>query len=187
MSVWQREKNEANPFTITVILVGLFVGFGILLFVGQMTFIRIDTIVNYAILFGAVIFLLHLPFRKRLNRYLVEILAYSFIGWALIITSLLIGANYLFHGPSVSDRYTVESSMAHPEDRTIPFPVSITLENNDKQPHANVPPSVYDDYPYFLKFEGEEELINPTNPTVAQITTAKGLFGYRVLLHKELR
>jgi hypothetical protein len=68
----------------------------------------------------------------------------------------------------------------------LPIPVSITLSKNDGI-KKTVPAEAYDDFPYFLKFEGVDELKYKDKPVVAGFTTAKGLFGYDVLLHKELR
>jgi hypothetical protein len=184
---YQKVKNDVNTYTLTVLLLGIFAGLGMIFFVGELTLIRIDSIFNIAFLSGAGVLLLHLPFFKRLNRYLAELIAYSFLGWGLIITGLFLSMNYLFHAPQRVDYYTVVSAVAHPEDHELPLPVSVTIVDAGYNPSgAGTEARVYTDFPYMLNFKGEEEIKYNDKPVIAVMTSARGLFGYRVLVHKEL-
>jgi len=180
-----KDRGEVNMFTLSILLIGVFPGLGVLFYIGANTLIRVDTVFNIAIVSGAIAFILHLPFLKKMNRYMAEIIGYSLFGWGLIITALFMGGNYLIHGNPVSDIYKVETATAHPEDKELPFPVSVTISQLGDIP-TMVPATAYDDYPDMLKFKGAEEQKFSDQPKQAKMTTAKGLFGYTVLLYKEL-
>jgi hypothetical protein len=181
----QQDKTEVNVFTLTVLLIGIFGGLIAIFYFGAITFIRVDSIFNIAFLAGAVIFIIHLPFMKRLNRFLAEIIAYSFLGWGLIITGLFLSLNFVFHNDPETDHYPITyNSYTNSNNDTTGYEIQLV-----KSAPGNyyVDPAKYDDYPYLLKFEGEREMRFQGKPSEAMITTAKGLFGYRVILAKELR
>ncbi len=108
------------------------------------------------------------------------------IGWGLIITAALMGCNFLIHSKPVADIYKIETATAHPEDRELPFPVSVTLSKQDSGPKF-VPASAYNYFPGMLRFRGSEEQKFEGSPKLAVMTTAVGIFGYRILLSKELQ
>ena len=172
-------------FTLSILLIGIFPGLGVLFFIGEKTQIRVDTVFNIAMIVGISTLLVHFPFLKKMNRYLAEIIGYSLFGWGLIIAALFMGSNYLFLGQPVTDVYQVVTATAHPEDRELPFPVSVTISQYENM-QTIVPSAAYDDYPDMLKFKGTEEQKFVEKPKQAKMTTAKGLFGYIVLLDKEL-
>ena len=180
----QKEKGDVNMFTLTIILLGVFPALGIIFYIGAATLMRVDTVFNIVVICGLAAFLVHIPFLKKWNRYLAEIIGYSLFGWGLIITSLFMGINYLIHSQPVTDAYKIENAVAHPEERELPFPVSVTLKDENTN-QENVPASAYNDYSGMLRFSGEEQKFNGV-PKTAKMTTATGLFGYRVLLGKEL-
>src|ERR1700722_13147824 len=94
----QKDKGEVNMFTLSILLIGIFPGLGTLFFLGEKTLIRVDTVVNFVIIAGVIMCIIHIPLLKRMNRYLAEIIGYSFFGWGLIIAALCMGANYVFQG-----------------------------------------------------------------------------------------
>src|SRR6185437_15058530 len=94
----RKDKGDVNIFTLSIILIGVFPALGVMFFVGGITLIHVDTVVNFAIIAGVIAFILHVPFLKRMNRYLAEIIGYSLFGWGMIVTALFLGVNYLFHG-----------------------------------------------------------------------------------------
>ncbi len=181
----KKDKGDVNMFTLSILLIGVFPGLGVLFFIGEKTLIRVDAVFNIAAVAGIIVFVMHLPFLKKLNRYLAEIIGFALLGWGLIITALFMGSNYLFHGQPVTDIYRVITATAHPEDRELPFPVSVTISQFENL-QTTVPSKAYDDYPDMLKFKGNEEQKFIDQPKQAKMTTAKGLFGYSVLLSKEL-
>jgi len=182
----QKVKTEVNTYTLTVIIIGLFGGMSALFYLGGLTFIRIDTIFNIVIISGVVVFLIHLPFLKKMNRYLVEVIIYCLVGWGLILAGIFLTLNYAIHSHGEVNVYQIETAVAHPEEGTLPPPVTVTLSKQGSE-KATVPAGVYDDFGYFLKFEGVDELKYNEKPIAAVITTATGLFGYRIMIHKELR
>ena len=181
----KKEKGEVNLFTLSIILIGVFPGLGVMFFIGSKTLIRVDTVVNFAIIAGVIAFMVHIPFLKKMNRYLAEIIGYSLFGWGLIVTALFLGSNFLFHGQPVTDVYQIETATAHPEERELPFPVSVTLKQSEST-NTIVPATSFNDHPDMLRFHGSDEQKFSGQPTLAKMTTAKGLFGYMVLLDKEL-
>ena len=180
-----KDKGEVNMFTLSILLIGVFPALGVLFFIGAKTLIHVDAVFNITFIAGAVVFVLHLPFLKKLNRYLAEIIGYSLFGWGLIIAALFMGGNYLFHNDPITDIYQVVTATAHPEDRELPFPVSVTIAQFENLP-VTVSAAAFADYPDMLKFKGEEEQKFIGQPKQAKMTTAKGLFGYTILLNKEL-
>jgi hypothetical protein len=181
----QQDKTEVNVFTLTILLIGIFGGLIAVFYFGAITFIRIDTIFNFAFLSGGVVFILHLPFLKKLNRFLAEIIAYSFLGWGLIITGLFLTLNFAFHNDPETDHYQITySSYTNSNNDTTGYAIELVKTSPG---NYYVDPVKYDEFQYLLKFEGEREMKFQGKPVEAVITTAKGLFGYRVILAKELR
>jgi len=181
----QKEKTEVNTYTLTIIIIGIFAGLSGIFYFGGITFIRIDTVFNMVIISGLAVFLIHAPFLKKMNRFLIEVIVYCLAGWGLIIAALILMLNYIIHSQPEVNIYQVQTAIAHPEERTLPFPITVTL-NKQGMENETVNASEYDDFGYMLKFEGEEEQKFKEKPIAAFMTTAKGVFGYRILIHKEL-
>ena len=182
----QKDKDEVNIFMLSILLIGVFPALGAIFYVGSLTFMRVDTVFDMAFISGASVFIGHLPFLKKLKRYLGEIIGYTVIGWGLIITASVMGCNFLIHNKPVTDIYPIESAIAHPEDRELPYPVSITLGNQNSG-SVHVPVADYKYFPGMLRFRGTEEQKFVGSPKIAIMTTAMGIFGYRVMLSKELQ
>src|ERR1039458_9337312 len=104
-----KDKGDVNIFTLSVLLIGLFPGLGLVFLIGGDTFIKVDTVFNIALLTGAVAFLAHLPFLKRLNRFLAEMIGYCLFGWGLLTAALFLSVNYMVHSHPVVDVYPIKS------------------------------------------------------------------------------
>ena len=185
---WKKDKNEVNNFTLTILLTGIFLGLGLILFAGTVTFIRIDTVFNIFFICGSFIFIIHLPFLNKMHRYLAEIISYCYLGWGLIGTGIFMALNFYFHHEFRVDSYQVETAIVHPEEKELPFPVSVTIKGPglEEMPGA-LNAETYEDFKYLLTFKGTNEIKYTDKPKIAIMATAKGLFGYRVLINKEIR
>lgn len=181
----EKEKGDVNIFTISILLTGLFPGVAAVFYFGEMTFIKVDTIFNMAFVSGLAVCLCHLAFYKKINRYLAEILLYSFFGWGILIAAGFLTLNFLIHKHPDTDAYQVKTFEYRPGNRLPPFPVTITL-GPPIGGHATINEPEYNDFAYLMKFDDDDEILYQDKPEKAMITTAMGVFGYRVLIHKEV-
>jgi hypothetical protein len=182
----QKDKGEVNFFTLTVLLIGIFIGLTLIFYFGGLTIIRIDTIFNFVIVCGTVAFIIHLPFLKTLNRYMAEIIAYSYLGWGFIFTAAFFSLNFIFHKVPETDIYSLDKVELRYNNGQQVTGYSIKLGDYSEKTY-HVSSSAYKEFPYLLEFEGSDELKFYGQPQLAEITTASGWFGYSVILHKELR
>jgi len=165
------EKGSVNNFTIAITGIGLLLGGGGIFLFGSKTFIAVDTIAFVFLTAGLLAMGFHYLFLRKLNRYLVEVVIYCFGGIGSIVTALLLAANFLFHGPETIVKYRLPRPII-----IIAAPVDITLNDSELTYFAHFRTFQKDE----INGEGEDPFISAT------YTTAKGLFGYKVLLAKEL-
>lgn len=165
------EKGSVNNITIAITGIGLLLGGGCIFLFGSKTFIAIDTIVFVFLTAGLLAMGFHYLFLKKLNRYFVEVALYCFFGIGSIITALLLAANFLFHGPETIVKYHLPRPVI-----IIAAPVDITLDDSELTYFAHMRTFQKSE----INGEGEDPFV------AATYTTAKGLFGYKVLLGKEL-
>jgi hypothetical protein len=174
MAIWRDiDKDEAQPYHIAVVIMGLFIGMSVIYLLVMNTFITIDTVFNIFFICGLVVFGIHFLFRKRLQRYIAELAMVSFGGYALLITALFLLLNYTIHSTPQVEKY----GLAHNVNIVVPDP--------DNPVPISVADPQFDDFQYMLKFQGEDE-IKAGYVSQAWMTTARGCFGYKILLHKEL-
>jgi hypothetical protein len=164
----ERNRNEAHPWIMAIIIGGIFIGGGSIVFLALRTFISIDSILLCFLAFGSAAFLiLFLLVRKR-KRHLAETLAEASLGWGSLATGCLLALNYFGHDETFTRRYPYE-------DDTEALASAVIKHD-----------SGYLDYPYLLSFE-ELEAADPTKRVEAvELSTAEGLFGYRVVVRKRL-
>jgi hypothetical protein len=168
------DRNEPQPYIITVLLTGLFAGsFGLVYFMGR-TFIIIDLAALYVILFGLLAFGVHYLIFKRDERYLVEVILYSVIGWGMIMTAGMLGINFLFHNNPVATTYVLKNGR------------QLDLATASPGFEIKVEDPAFDDFGYLLSIQ-EDEMKGSRFVQEAVITQARGFFGYNVILKKELR
>ena len=167
------DRNEVNKYTLTIILLGVFPGFMGVVWMGMRTFITIDAIFHIIIISGAISFLAHLPFLKRLNRYLIESVFFCLIGWGNIWAAIFLLTNYFAHGK-------VETKYYHFQDNK-----SITLTLMPRPVDVEINDSLLKDFSYMRSFD-DDEIIPANTASEAWYTVADGLLGYKILLHKEL-
>lgn len=167
------DKDEAQPYHVALIIAGLFVGMSVTYLLVMNTFITLDAVFGIFFILGTIVFGIHYLLRKRLNRYIGELIIVSFAGYALLLTAIFLLLNYLIHDAPVMNRYALEKH------------VTIVVPDINNPVNISVSDPMYKNFNYMLDFEGEDQ-IKSTYVTQAWITTAKGVFGYRILLHKEL-
>lgn len=164
-------KSEVNTFTLTILLIGIFPGFAASLIFGRQTFMLIDDAFYLFLVLGGIAFLIHLPFRKKLSRFWAEFAAYCFAGWGTILLALFLSSNYLFHSKPATASYNIHPGTV----QAYSFPLRVKVEDPK-----------FNDYGYMMDFD-QDEVPDPGHISEVRVTTAKGFWGYEVLLKKELR
>ena len=136
------------------------------------TFFCIDLLFAYIVVFSSLSIAIHYVVFKKDERYLGEVIMYCTAGWGCLLTALFLAANFFFHGPEKTTIYPIEDR----DGSSTPYSSSFYGEIDTQE---------YNGYSYLLNFEDDE--INPTgNRKEAKITEAKGLFGIKIILKKEL-
>lgn len=170
----RREKNEVHTGRLTVILLGLFLGGGITIFLALRTLITVDALFLLFLILGGLSTGIYIIIYGKKNRYIGEIIALGFLGWGFLILSTLMTINYIFHDKG-SDVLLETLSIDPAEDRK----GDRRIESSD---------SLFANFHYVLHTEELESLTYEELVQIKglKITTAVGLFGYRVILNKEL-
>lgn len=162
-----RDRNEAHPGVMAVILAGVFIGGGVSVFLAMRTFITIDTLFGIFLLAGGLTLAVYYILRRKNRRYLLEMAGFSFIGAGSLVVAILLLLNYVF--------YHGKETVSVTESLNRISPAEAVLAVN----------STYKNFPYLLYFEDLEErggkIISEIN-----ITTATGLLGYRIVLNREV-
>ncbi len=172
------DRNEANIFIMSVLLIGLFIGMGINFWLGLNTFIYADTLFLIALLFGLLALGVHYLFFRHWKRYFAEILAYSILGWGNICLAILLSINYFFHDAPVTSQYA------------LPQPMAVAASQAGKSEVELNSPELKQ-YPHMLIFSADEIEGTEMNGIIvvrnAFYITANGLLGYKILLQKQLK
>ncbi|MGZ5243267.1 MAG: hypothetical protein ACXWDO_01820 [Bacteroidia bacterium] len=172
------DRNEANVFIMSVLLLGIFIGSGINIWLGLQTFIFIDTLFHIAVFIGLLALGVHYLFFRHWNRYFAEILAYSILGWGNIGLAILLCINYFYHETPVTEQYRLNKNVA------------LVLTGAGKT-EITVTDTMLSEYPHMLIFSEDEingrKQNNILVVTDAFYTTANGLLGYKILLQKQLK
>jgi hypothetical protein len=162
-----RDKNEVHPGILAVILAGVFGGGYSNVFLAMRTFISIDTLFLVFATSGVLTLAMYYILRRRNRRYFLEMAAFSFAGVGSLITALMLALNFFFYHDRKTDIFTEHLKLLPPAQ------VVLAKDNS------------YKDFPYLLYFESLAE--NEGRPIrEIDITTATGLFGYRIVLNREI-
>jgi hypothetical protein len=164
-------KEKVNLFVITLILTGIFGGGFLIAHMVMKTFIRLDTIFNIWILCGALCFLVHFFFLKKMYTHIGELVFYSLGGWASILTALFLWLNSVSWHDANTRIYDLRGKNAEE-----------FVRGNWQE--AGIQDPLYKDYAYLRSFDDSEIEEGPVSG--ARITTASGCFGYKIILSKEL-
>ncbi len=167
------DKNKIHPYTLSILLLGIFPGgFSLFYFINR-SIISLEIILGSIILLGSLSIVLHFIIFKKGERYLGEVIFYSLGGWGIILTTFLMAINFYFHHTPIVKEYAIINREAEGTNQfSIPYYGSI---NNEK----------YRGYSYLLNFE-EDEITNISNNPRARITEATGCLGFDIILNKEL-
>lgn len=178
-----RERNEPHPYILTVLILGMFGGgFGMYYF-GSRTFILIDIIVLILLIGGILALGIHYLFFRKWQRYLIEILLYSFLGWGSILCATFLTLNFLLHKTPEVKKFELKGGKAiniseyyiyDGKGMFFAGPVKIKVDSK-----------IFEDYPWMLSFEADE-IKSSEIVTEAWFTLTDGFFGYKILLKKEL-
>ena len=167
----QKDKGGANNYTISITALGLLGGGGGIYFFGSKTFIGVDTIALVFFVSGLMAVGFHYLFLRRLNRYFAEVALYCFPGVGSLITAMLLAVNFFFHGPE-----TINSYRLHNPVTIMVAPADLAINDSELTYFAHMRTFQKDE----INGDGDKPF------TTATYITAKGLFGYKVLLSKEL-
>jgi hypothetical protein len=162
-----RDKNEAHPGILAVILTGLFPGGGISVFLAMHTFVTLDTLFGILVLSGGLTLAVYYILRRQNRRYFLEMAGFSFIGVGGLMVAISLAVNYFFY---------------HDMKTTT---ITENLNRNSPAGAVLAEDSSYKNFPYLLYFEDlEEDSHRPVREI--NITTATGLLGYRIVLNREI-
>lgn len=178
-----RERNEPHPYIYTILIIGLFAGGMGIFYFGRHTLILIDVIALIVLAGGFLAMGIHYLLFRKWQRYFIEVVLYSFFGWGSIICATFLALNFLLHKEAVVNKYKLASG------RAIDIKEYFIKDNKGVYMggpvNIKVDDQLFDDYPWMLSFEADE-IKSAEFVTEAWFTIAEGLFGYKILLNKEL-
>lgn len=152
--------------------------FGILYFMYR-TLITIDAVFHFYLLFcllgvGAFYYFKRPLFKEKQERSLV--ITYSLMAIGPIFTFLLLFTNFIFAGPAYSEEYIIEDVR-----------VSRHQKLNFKEVELNTPKHMkYEYFTYVFAIDKFERRHLKKGKNI-KFDFAKGIFGFKVLLERELK
>ncbi|MEX0968626.1 MAG: hypothetical protein WD077_15445 [Bacteroidia bacterium] len=159
------EKGEFSNYTFWVFVTGFFGGLYGIAVLSTRTFIPPEIIFLIILAGGTITLGIHFLFLRWLDRYLIEMLVYNYIGWGFILCSLFLAINYFF---------------PKPEGKVESYEVTEIGEMMNMFVYPVMPESPYGRYNYIFMQELFEVDYLP-QATEVQIHFQEGYFGYFIL------
>ena len=160
----------------TVSLVGVLVGLATLVYVGHHTMVSLTFLAR--LVTGCLLVGLLIPF-KLYNRWFelnrLEFVILNLMGVGPILCALLLWANFLFHSDVEVQTYNIIEAQLEEEDFPAQIHVVFKLEDG-----------ALEDFIEYRRYEVLPDNQEIVSATQFRIKTATGLFGYPVMLNKQV-
>lgn len=163
--VKELEEGEFSEFTFWVLITGLVGGFFTTLYLAHKTLIPTWVMLLVLLAAGTLAVAVHYLFLRKLNRHLLEVLLYTYLGWGFIVLAGFLAVNYLFRSPEEQVEHYVVTGVKE-------YPLMFA--------YPDLAYSPYEEYTYVLARDLSNAQYLPQAEEVA-LHFQKGLLGYRVL------
>ena len=151
---------------------------------GSRTFIVPEVIALIAVAAGFLALGAHYLFFRKWQRYFLEVLAYSFLGWGSLLCASFLLLNFLVFSNKELKIYELKDGNIINIDSYFINSGEGALAAGPLQ--INVEDALFERHQHLLSFEADEIKTTDGKVTEAWFTVADGLFGYKILLNKEL-
>ena len=164
---YQPQKDKSKKFT-TLAIFGFFIGTGLIMGFFFLTFISLFSLTKFIVLFAVIGFLIPLKYyQKHFHFIKYETIIFNVLGMGPLLTGLFLSLNFLFSSNSQIANYEFNGFKTN--FNTIEL---LILENKPELP--------------IEAFVCPPDILHHMRGNIYKITTADGLFGYGVILDREI-
>ncbi len=163
-------SDRPNVYTMTIFLLGLFLGSAALVFLGGRTLVYIDTVFHGIVLLGLGAMGIHYLFLRHLKRHFIEVAGYCIVGWGMLLMGILLAINFFGHGARQEKIYPMPDLSINGERFTLP-------DNYYMSPEQE---KYFSDQ--YVGIDGRKPNNTPLSYTYI---VAPGALGYDVILSKK--